>query len=492
MGSFREQIDSRTIKNGVSRFTPVWHGLIVAAPKGKFLIVMINIDYTTRVFPYPKYGSVCVRVRWNKKQNSVDFTTGDFVEIEKWDPTIQRAKVNTKHVVRGHEQTAGAINKRIGVVLGYIDEVFKDFAKNDELPDNGAFRAAMGVLFAKENVPTEVPTKSLSLEKMDTICKRFIESQSLEASWKDHSKFKYTQVVGHLLKANPGIRINQIDKASLLRLREWYFKQGRHNSSIVRWFGSLKTILRWARENGYTVQDEALSFKHRIYVPEKRIIYLKFDEVLAFHKFEFPQETPIHIIRARDMFCFMAFTSLRYSDMSTLKKAAITADYIETYTVKTRDKLQIPILSYAQEIIDRYKDLPGENLFPKLTNQKLNDYIKEAAKLAGLDRVVVETYFVDKERHEKVNQIWETLSCHDARRSFVCDSLQLGIAPTTVMKCTGHSKYENMKPYIEVADEAVAKEMARWETSEIKREIIKYLDSADESVLKKVLKLLKQ
>jgi integrase len=492
LGSFREQIDSRTIKNGVSRFTPLWHGLIVAAPKGKFLIVMINIDYTTRVFPYPKYGSVCVRVRWNKKQNSVDFTTGDFVEIEKWDPTIQRAKVNTKHVVRGHEQTAGAINKRIGVVLGYVDEIFQDFAKNDELPDKGAFRAAMRVLLAKENVPTDVPTKSLSLEKMDTICKRFIESQSLEASWKDHSKFKYTQVVGHLLKSNPGIRINQIDKKALLRLREWYFKQGRHNPSIARWFSSLRAILRWARENGYEVKDEALNFKHRVSVPEKRITYLKYDELLAFHQFEYPEGTPLHIIRARDMFCFMAFTSLRYSDMSTLKKADITPEHIQIYTVKTRDKLQIPILSYAQEIIDKYKNLPGEMLFPAPSNQKLNDFIKDAAKLAGLNRVVVETYFIDKERHEKVSKLWETLSCHDGRRTFVCCSLQLGITPTTVMKCTGHAKYENMKPYIEVADEAVAKEMGLWETTEIKREIINHLDSASEDVLKKVLKLLKK
>lgn len=433
-----------------------------------------------------------MRVRWNQKKNEVEFTTGDYADPEKWDTTTQRAVVNTKHVVRESVQSAGAINKRIGVVLGYVDEVFKDFEKADEIPDNGAFRTAMNALFAKENTPSEVPTKSLSLEKMGTICEKFIEDQRLEASWKDHSKYKYTQVIGHLLKANPGIHIDQIDKKALLTLREWYFKQGRHNSSIARWFSSLKTILRWAREKGYKVKDEALSFKHRISVPEKHIIYLKFDEVLAFHKFEFPKGTPKHIIRARDMFCFMAFTSLRYSDMSTLKKAAITADYIETYTVKTRDKLHIPILSYAQEIIDRYKDLPGENLFPAPSNQKLNDYIKEAAKLAGLDRVVVETYFVDKERHEKVNQIWETLGCHDARRSFVCDSLQLGIAPTTVMKCTGHSKYENMKPYIEIADEAVAKEMALWETSEIKREIIKYLDSADETVLKKVLKLLKQ
>ena len=60
------------------------------------------------------------------------------------------------------------------------------------------------------------------------------------------------------------------------------------------------------------------------------------------------------------------------------------------------------------------------------------------------------------------------------------------------MKCTGHAKYENMRPYIEVSDEAVAKEMGLWETTEIKREIINRLDSAGDDVLKKVLRLLKK
>ena len=452
---------------------------------------MIDIKYITRVFPQ-KSGSVAVRVRWDHKKNEVELPTGVYADSEKWDFTTQRAVNNTKHVVRENVCSAGAINKRIGVVLGYVEDVFKDFAMADEVPDSGAFRTAMNKIFEEENAPAAVAKKSLTLEKMDTICRKFIESQKLEASWKEHSQFKYSQAVAYLLKANPGIRIDQIDKGALLKLREYCFKQGRHNQTIVKWFSSLKTLLRWAKANGYTVQDEALNFKHRVSVPEKRITYLKYEELLAFHRFEFPEGTKPQIIRARDMFCFMAFTSLRYSDMSTLKKADITPEYIQIYNVKTRDMLQIPILSYAQEIIDKYKDTRGERLFPAPGNTVLNGYIKEAAKLAGLDRVVVETYFVDKERHEKVSKLWETLSCHDGRRTFVCCSLQLGISPTTVMKCTGHAKYENMRPYIEVSDEAVAKEMGLWETSAVKREIINLLDSASDDVLKKVLKLLKK
>ena len=146
---------------------------------------MIEIKYTTRVFPQ-KSGSVAVRVRWDHKKNEVELPTGVYVDSEKWDFTTQRAVNNTKHVVRENVCSAGAINKRIGVVLGYVEDVFKDFAMADEVPDSGAFRTAMNKIFEEENAPAAVAKKSLTLEKMDTICRKFIESQKLEASWKDH------------------------------------------------------------------------------------------------------------------------------------------------------------------------------------------------------------------------------------------------------------------------------------------------------------------
>lgn len=57
----------------------------------------------------------------------------------------------------------------------------------------------------------------------------------------------------------------------------------------------------------------------------------------------------------------------------------------------------------------------------------MNDNIKLAAEEAGLDREVVETYYVGAKKVETVNRLWETLSCHDGRRTFVCCSIKFGI-----------------------------------------------------------------
>ena len=46
------------------------------------------------------------------------------------------------------------------------------------------------------------------------------------------------------------------------------------------------------------------------------------------------------------------------------------------------------------------------------------------------------------------------MTTHVGRKTFICNSLMLGIAPQIVMKWTGHSDYAAMKPYIEIADKA--------------------------------------
>ena len=51
------------------------------------------------------------------------------------------------------------------------------------------------------------------------------------------------------------------------------------------------------------------------------------------------------------------------------------------------------------------------------------------------------------------------LGTHAGRRTFICNTLALGIPPQVVMKWTGHSDYKAMKPYIDIADDIKANEM---------------------------------
>lgn len=59
-------------------------------------------------------------------------------------------------------------------------------------------------------------------------------------------------------------------------------------------------------------------------------------------------------------------------------------------TVKTSDSLIIELNNHSKTILDKYKDVVFEDdkVLPVITNQKINDYLKKLAELAGIDEPV--------------------------------------------------------------------------------------------------------
>lgn len=114
--------------------------------------------------------------------------------------------------------------------------------------------------------------------------------------------------------------------------------------------------------------------------------------------------------------------------------------------------------------MEKYKEVAfeGDKVLPIITNQKMNDYLKELAELAGIDEPVRQTYYRGNERIDEVTPKYALLGTHAGRRTFICNALALGIPPQVVMKWTGHSDYKAMKPYIDIADDIKANAMSKF------------------------------
>ena len=84
------------------------------------------------------------------------------------------------------------------------------------------------------------------------------------------------------------------------------------------------------------------------------------------------------------------------------------------------------------------------------------------AKLCGIDKPVTEVYYKGNERIEEVKPKYEKICTHTARRTFISNALMKGIPVNVVMKWTGHSDYNAMKPYIAIADTAKKDEMDKF------------------------------
>ena len=159
------------------------------------------------------------------------------------------------------------------------------------------------------------------------------------------------------------------------------------------------------------------------------------------------------------------------------------------FAQKTGEHLIIPLTEEAQRILTLYNisKKPDDYVFDVQSSQKLNDAVKDAAKKAGLDRIITEIYYIGTERKEESHKFCEIISNHDARRTFVSCSLAMGIPAETVMKCTGHKSYNTMKPYIETATETQALEMEKWNKNQYRSQIINLLNNANEASLRKWL-----
>src|SRR5699024_1489386 len=170
-----------------------------------------------------------------------------------------------------------------------------------------------------------------------------------------------------------------------------------------------------------------------------------------------------YLERVRYVLLFLCFSGIRYSDVYKLKKSDIKNNKFEVTTEKTADSLVIELNSTSKAILEKYKDTPFKNgkALPVISNQKMNVYLKELGEIAGLDEPITDIYFIGNKRHDITKPKYEYMTTHIGRRSFICLCISKGVPIQVIMKWTGHSDYDAMKPYIEVSSKTKEIEMQK-------------------------------
>lgn len=260
-------------------------------------------------------------------------------------------------------------------------------------------------------------------------------------------------------------------------------KLGLRNSTVGKQVSFLKWFLNWATVKGYNGETAYQGFKPKLKTAQKLVVFLDWEELMRVYHYEIPKngtEVTLRdtatgreyrktvcdaggLERARDVFCFCAMTSLRYSDAQALKRSNIEDGAMTITTQKTHDTLRIELNKYAKAILKKYAgDGWTDRALPQMSNQQMNTYLKDLCELAGINQQITQTYYKGGERIEETRPKYELISTHAGRRSFICNALMMGIPPQVVMKWTGHSDYKSMKPYIDVTDKAKAKAMEKF------------------------------
>ena len=92
----------------------------------------------------------------------------------------------------------------------------------------------------------------------------------------------------------------------------------------------------------------------------------------------------------------------------------------------------------AKEIVNRYAEMPGEQLLPFESSERYNDNIKLIFEKAGITYLVTELDALT--RTEKKVPINEIASSHMARRTFIGNIYKLVKDPNLVSALTGHAE----------------------------------------------------
>ena len=403
--------------------------------------------------------NVPIRMRVNFASKRIEFTTGYRIDAAKWDTDKQRVRNGCTNKLK---QSASEINASL---LGYyteVQEIFKKFEVEEIMPTPEQIKEAFNALHKpiEEEVKPRKPTPNAFYKVFDD----FVRDCGRQNDWTDSTYEKFAAVKNHLMNFRDGLTFDFFDEKGLndyvTYLRD--VKEMR-NSTIGKQLSFLKWFLRWAFKKGVHQNNTYDSYKPKLKSTQKKIIFLTWEELNKLRGFEIPAAKQA-LDRVRDVFLFQCFTGLRYSDVFNLRRSDIKGDHIEVTTVKTSDSLIIELNNHSKAILDKYKDVAFEDdkVLPVITNQKMNDYLKELAELAGIDEPVRQTYYRGKERIDEVTPKYALLGTHAGRRTFICNALALGIPPQVVMKWTGHSDYKAMKPYIDIADDIKANTMSKF------------------------------
>lgn len=215
------------------------------------------------------------------------------------------------------------------------------------------------------------------------------------------------------------------------------------NNTVMKHIQRLRKMVTLSYKMEWIDKDPFIRFKPS-YIRNDRE-FLRKDELQAIEEKQFAIER-LQIVK--DLFVFSCYTGLSYIDVMQLSKENVQLGidgnkWVITIRQKTDKKVRIPLLIKAEEIINKYqghiKAKSSGTLFPVISNQKLNSYLKEIADIAGVKK---------------------NLTFHMARHTFATTiTLSNGVPIETVSKLLGHTKIATTQIYARVLEHKVSTDM---------------------------------
>ncbi|MCC4211515.1 site-specific integrase [Leeuwenhoekiella parthenopeia] len=220
-------------------------------------------------------------------------------------------------------------------------------------------------------------------------------------------------------------------------------KRNLQHNAVMKHIQRLKKMVSLAHRLEWINKNPFLNFKSTLEPRERTFLSAE-----NFKKIEKIDLKSNRLSRVRDLFIFSCYTGISYGDLVLLKSDNLTIGvngklWIVTRRMKNGNSVKVPLLKKAITILDKYKnDIACEitqTLLPKISNQKVNQYLKEIAELC---------------------EISQDVTFHLARHTFATTvALSNGMPIETVSKILGHKKLSTTQIYAKVVERKLGDDM---------------------------------
>lgn len=368
---------------------------------------------------------VMMRIYLNSERLSLG-STGITIVQSQWDREKER--------VRGRNTEALNINLRLDNIQSGLQSIFHKLELSEELSLERIKSEYLGKqqdinsvmqLFDKYNegiaAQVGISLSAATLQKYNVCRRHFSEFLKKELQ---RSDLKFSELT-----------------CLVIRDFDLYLRTvaGQNANTATKTMKTFKSITIFGKKMGVLMHDPFLNYRFHVQAVDRG--FLTDEEILQIADKELGID---RLELVRDIFIFSCFTGLAYIDVANLRpENIVTMDdkqWIMTKRQKTKVETNVLLLDIPKSIIAKYnhKTYRDGKLFPVLSNQKTNSYLKEIADICGIKK---------------------NLTFHLARHTFATMSLSKGVPMESVSKMLGHTNIKTTQIYARITNKKIEHDM---------------------------------
>lgn len=222
--------------------------------------------------------------------------------------------------------------------------------------------------------------------------------------------------------------------------------RGLTDNSLRRSLKILKTCLRWAEERGYVSNDSYVRAIRLGNERESLTIALTAEQLKQIETVDLSNRPGLN--RVRWWFLAQCCTGVRFADLHNITASNAKDGWLSIRPRKTKDQMvRLEVTPLLQRAFKELNDRPLD-----FTAQHYNRMLKDLGRALELNDVTSQVRFVGSERIENLVPMYQLLSSHTARRTFITILLRAGEPQEFVMRLSGHKDVRSFMKYVKMTD----------------------------------------